>query len=88
MTSRLPVPPNSPVQSSSHVRLYMSRMSAWRISRMRGRWTLTATRSPLRSVARWTWPIDAEANAVASNEANTTSGSAPSSWRTMPRTSS
>ena len=27
---------------------------------MRGRWTLTATGSPLRSVARWTWPIDAD----------------------------
>ena len=55
---------------------------------MRGRWTLTATRSPLRSVARWTCPIDAEANEAASNEANTTSGSAPSSWRMIARTSS
>ena len=69
-------------------RAYMSWMSAWRISRMRGRWTLTATGSPLRSVARWTWPIDADANALASNVANTTSGSAPSSLRMIARTSS
>ena len=79
MTSRLLVPPNSRVQSSSHVTLYMRSMSAFRVSRMCGRWTLTATSSPLCSVARWTWPIDAAANDWCSNVANTTSGSAPSS---------
>ena len=37
-------------------------MSACSVSRMRGRWTLTATCSPLCAIARWTWPIDAAAN--------------------------
>ena len=49
-------------QSSSQVTEYIRSMSAWRISRMCGRCTLTATRSPLCSVARWTWPIEAAAN--------------------------
>ena len=29
---------------------------------MPGRWTLTATDSPLWRTARWTWPIEAAAN--------------------------
>ena len=35
---------------------------------MPGRWTLTATRSPLWRTARWTWPIDAAANETGSND--------------------
>ena len=56
------------LRSSSQVTEYMRWMSAWRISRMCGRWTLTATRSPLCRIARWTWPIDAAANDCRSND--------------------
>ncbi len=35
---------------------------------MPGRWTLTATASPLCRVARWTWPIEAAANESCSND--------------------
>ena len=62
MTSRLRVAPKTCVQSSSQVIAYISAMSAPSVSRMPGRWTLTATRSPLWRTARWTWPIDAAAN--------------------------
>ena len=41
---------------------------------MCGRWTLTATTSPLWRVARWTWPIDAAANDCRSNVAKTDLG--------------
>ena len=46
---------------------------------MPGRWTLTATGSPLCRTARWTWPIEAAANEAWLNERKTVSGSAPSS---------
>ncbi len=88
MTSRLPVPPKTRVASSSQVTEYMRSMSAFSVSRIWGRWTLTATSSPLRSVARCTWPIDAAANDARSNDANTTSGSPPSSLLMIARTSS
>ena len=55
---------------------------------MPGRWTLTATGSPLCSTARWTWPIDAAANDSCLNDRKTGSGSAPSSCRMISRTSS
>ena len=54
---------------------------------MPGRWTLTATGSPLWRAARWTCPIDAAANDAGAKERKTTSGSSPSSWRMMSRTS-
>ena len=62
-------------------------MSAWSVARIPGRWTLTATGSPLCSTARWTCPIEAAANEACSNDWNTTSGSSPSSARTIWRTS-
>ncbi len=55
---------------------------------MPGRWTLTATCSPLGNTARWTWPIDAAANDSALNDWKTISGSPPSSLRMIPRTPS
>ncbi len=88
MTSRLLTPPNTREKSSSQVTEYIRWMSAARISRMCGRCTLTATRSPLCSVARCTWPIEAAANDWCSNVANTVSGSPFSSWRMIVRTSS
>ena len=48
---------------------------------MPGRWTLTATGSPLCRTARWTWPIDAAANDSWLNDRKIVSGSAPSSSR-------
>ncbi len=55
--------------------LAMSDSSA---SAIPGYWTLTATRLPSRRVARWTWPIEAAANASFSIEAKTCSGERPS----------
>ena len=52
-------------------------MSAARVVRMPGRWTLTATGSPLCRTARWTWPIDAAANDSWLNDRKIVSGSAP-----------
>ena len=46
---------------------------------MPGYWTLTATRRPSCSRARYTWPIDAAANASVSNSANTSSSGCPRS---------
>ena len=46
---------------------------------MPGRWTLTTTASPVRSRARWVWPIDAAASGSQSNSAKTSSTVAPSS---------
>ena len=46
-----------------------------------GYWTLTATGCPSRVTARWTWPIEAAANASSSNEAKTADGFSPSSER-------
>ena len=47
----------------------------WRSVRTRratvGRWTLTTTSSPVRSVAAWTWAIDAAASAVSSIHSKT-----------------
>ena len=43
--------------------------------------TFTATSSPSTVVARWTWPIEAAANARSSNSANTSPSGAPSSLR-------
>ena len=39
----------------------ITRRSVWTSSPTEGRWTLTTTSSPVRSVARWTWAIDAAA---------------------------
>ena len=36
-----------------------------------GYWTFTATSSPSTVIARWTWPIEAAANACSSNSENT-----------------
>ena len=44
---------------------------------MPGRWTLTATGSPLCRTARWTWPIEAAANDSWLNDRKIVSGSAP-----------
>ena len=66
----------------------MSAMSAARVVRIPGRWTLTATGSPLCRTARWTWPIEAAANDSWLNDWKIVSGSAPSSWRMIWRTSS
>ena len=44
---------------------------------MPGRWTLTATGSPLCRTARWTWPIEAAANDSWLNDWKTVSGSPP-----------
>ena len=41
---------------------------------MPGRWTLTATGSPLCRTARWTWPIEAAANDSWLNDRKTVSG--------------
>src|ERR687894_647731 len=49
-----------------------------------GRWTLTATASPLRSTARCTCPMLAEPKGSGSNEANTSSTDAPSSSSMIP----
>jgi hypothetical protein len=57
------------------------RRSSRTISSMSGYWTLTATASPEARVARWTWPIDADAIGTRSKVANTASGSPPSSSR-------
>ena len=46
-----------------------------------GYWTLTATSSPSRVTARWTWPIEAAAKASSSNSAKTAAGRSPSSSR-------
>ena len=88
MTSRLRVAPKTWVQSRIRVVEYISAMSAARVVRIPGRWTFTATASPLWRTARWTWPIDAAANDSWLNDRKMTSGSAPSSWRTISRTSS
>ena len=58
-------------------------MSAPKVVRMPGRWTFTATGSPLCRTARWTWPIEAAANDSWLNDWKTVSGSAPSSWVTI-----
>ena len=44
--------------------------------------TFTATSRPSRSVARWTWPIDAAATGSGFHSRNRWSGSLPSSSRT------
>ena len=53
-------------------------MSDSRASATPGYWTLTATLLPSCRVARWTWPIEAAANASGSISANTLSGALPS----------
>ncbi len=75
------------VQSRIRVVEYISAMSAARVVRMPGRWTFTATGSPLCRTARWTWPIDAAANDSWLNDRKTVSGSAPSSAVMIERTS-
>ncbi len=47
----------------------MLRRSVSTASAMPGYWTLTATCRPSFVVARWTWPIEAAANASGSNSA-------------------
>ena len=47
-----------------------------RVVRMPGRWTFTATASPLWRTARWTWPIEAAANDSWLNDRKMISGSA------------
>src|SRR5688500_987727 len=70
-------PPISPSASRS-----------WTIcSRTPGRCTLTATRRPLRSCARWTWPSDAAASGVGSNSAKALEMRTPSSSATIRSTS-
>ena len=49
---------------------------------MPGYWTLTATASPSCVTARWTWPIEAAANASWSNSAKWALTGPPSSART------
>ena len=50
--------------------------------------TFTATARPSWVIARWTWPIDAEAMGAGSHSAKISSGSPPSSWRITPAASS
>ena len=50
------------------------------------RWTLTTTRSPVRSVAEWTWAMEAEARGVRSNEVNTSASGRPRSSSMVRRT--
>ena len=88
MTSRLRVAPKTCVQSRIRVVEYISAISAARVVRIPGRWTLTATGSPLCRTARWTWPIEAAANDSWLNDRKMISGSAPSSWKMIARTSS
>ena len=66
----------------------MTPRSAWVLAWIRGRWTLTATSVPSWSVAWWTWAVDAAANGIGSNVANSSSGGAPSSLVTIATTSS
>ena len=58
------------------------------MSSIPGRWTLTTTRSPVLSTARWVWPIDAAASGSKSKDANSSSTVAPSSDSMTSRTSS
>ncbi len=50
------------------------------------RWTLTTTRSPDRSVAAWTWAIEAEAMGTRSKETKTSASDRPRSSSTVRRT--
>ncbi len=51
------------------------------------RCTFTTTRSPVWSVAAWTWAMEAAARGRRSNEAKTSSSERPSSLSTVARTS-
>ena len=57
------------------------RRSVSTASAIPGYWTLTATARPSAVVARWTWPIEAAANASGSNSANASLSGTPSSSR-------
>ena len=53
-----------------------------------GYWTFTATARSSWVMARWTWPIDAEASGTGSHSAKAISGGAPSSRSMTPAASS
>ncbi len=59
----------------------MLRRSVSTASATPGYWTLTATRRPSWVTARWTWPIEAAANASRSNSAKWSPSGPPSSSR-------
>ncbi|MGY3680952.1 hypothetical protein ACVWXU_004575 [Streptomyces sp. TE33382] len=75
---------------SSSLRPIRSRMSRSRSTTgpAPGRWTFTAISWPFASRARWTCAIDPAASGSRSNEANTVSGSRPSSSVSASRTRS
>ena len=50
------------------------------------RWTLTTTRSPVRSVAAWTWAMEAEATGTRSKEMKTSASGRPRSSSMVRRT--
>ena len=60
-------------------------MSAWIASAIPGYWTLTATSRPSRSVARCTWPIEAEAIGCSPKSANVSARLPPRSSSTTLR---
>ena len=62
--------------------------SLFTIVSMSGYCTLTATRCPLDSRARWTWPIDADAIGRRSNDWNRSSGDLPPNSSRMRRSMS
>ena len=64
----------------------MAAMSRRTSGATRLRWTLTTTRSPVRSVAEWTWAMDADARGVRSNEVNTSASGRPRSSSMVRRT--
>ena len=66
----------------------ITRRSSWTRAATDGRCTFTTTSSPVRSVAPWTWAIEAAASGVVSKRANTSSIGLPSSASTTARMSS
>ena len=82
------VPPNGRDRWMMPLTAYIGPISDRKSARIPGRWTLTATRSPVGRTARWTWPIEAAANDRSSNAAKTSSGGAPNSSVTIEWTSS
>mmetsp|Transcript_101703 Transcript_101703/g.242548 ORF Transcript_101703/g.242548 Transcript_101703/m.242548 type:complete len:396 (+) Transcript_101703:30-1217(+) len=72
---------------NSSVRAAMKRKprSAFRICPTPGFCTFTATRSPLRSTAAWTWATEAEASGVSSKDAKTRPSGSPRSASTTRR---
>ena len=64
----------------------MEAMSRRTIEATVRRWTLTTTRSPVRSVAACTWAIEAEAIGMRSNDTKTSARGRPSSSSIVRRT--